>query len=138
MLAGYFEPRDVVAQFDRQVERRLGLAIARRKGKARLADRRALLVERAHDAGADVATGAEHLHRHLCRRIFGGRQRQRGRCAAFKDRQRAIAHDLAQALKELRAATGIDAVRQPGDLAVAGRLQEAIDDPGSVSTRSIE
>ena len=126
-FAGDFEPRDVVAQFDRQVERGFGLAVLRRKGVARLADRRALLVERAHDAGGDAAVGAQHLHRHLRRGVFGGGQRKRRRRAAFEDRQRAIADGLAEAFDEFRPAPGIDAVRQPGDLAVAGGFQEALD-----------
>ena len=47
--------------------------------------------------------------------------------AAFEDRQRAIADGLAEAFEEFGAAPGVDAVGQPGDLAVAGGLQETLD-----------
>ena len=76
----------------------------------------------------NVAIGAQHLHRHLGCRIFGSGKRQRRRRAAFKYRERAIADNLAQALEEFRAAPAVDAIRQPCDLAIAGRFQEAVDD----------
>ncbi len=46
---------------------------------------------------------------------------------AFEDRQAAIADRLAQPFQELGSAPGVDAVREPGDLAVAGGFQEALD-----------
>ena len=71
--------------------------------------------------------GAQHLHRHLRGGVFGGDQRQRRGCAAFVDRQRAIADGLAQGFREFGAAPGIDAVGQPGDFGIAGGLQEALE-----------
>ena len=126
-LAGNLQPRDVVAQLDRQIERSLGLMILRREAEARLADRRALGIERAHAAGGNAAVGAQHLHRHLGRGVFGCGQRHRRGIAAFENRQRAIADGLAEVVDELGAASGIDAVREPGDLGIAGRLQEAVE-----------
>ncbi len=126
-LAGDLEPADVVAQLDRQIERRFGLLVLRAEGVAGFADRRGLLVQRAHGAGGDAAVGAQHLHRHFRSRVFCRDQRQRGGGAAFEHHQAAISDGLAEALQKLFAATGVDAVRQPGDLAVAGRFQETID-----------
>ena len=126
-LAGYFKPGDVVAQLDRKIERRFGLAILRRKAVARLADRRTLLVDRAHHARGDAAAGAQHLHRHLRRGILGRDQSERGCGAAFKNRQAAISDGLAEGFDKLRSAPGIDAIRQPGDLGVAGGFQETLE-----------
>ena len=94
-FAGYFKPRDIVAQLDREIECGFGLAGLRRKGVAGLADRRALGVDRAHDTRGNAAIGAQHLHRHLRRGIFGRDQSERGRGAAFENRQRAIPDGLA-------------------------------------------
>ena len=127
-LAGDFQPRDIVAQFDRKIERRLGLAVPRRKAVAGLADRRAFLVKRTDDAGGDAAAlGAQHLHRHPGRGVFGRDQGQRRRGAARINCQNAIPDGLAQGFDELRSAPGIDAVGQPGDLGIAGRFQETLD-----------
>ena len=126
-FAGDFEPGNVVAQLDRKIERGLGLAILRREGVAGLADRRALLVERAHQARFDAATGAKHLHGHLRRGVFGSSQGQRRRRAAFINRQRAIADGFAQGFEKLRPAPGIDAIRQPCDFAIPGCLEEPLD-----------
>ena len=105
-----------------------GLAVLRCKGITRLADRRALLVEPAHDPRieGDAAIGAKHLYRHFRRGVFGRYQRMRRR-RALEDRQAAIADRLAQTFQEFRSAPGIDAVREPGDLAVAGGFQETLD-----------
>ena len=46
---------------------------------------------------------------------------------ALEDRQFAIPDRLAQTFQKFRAAPGVDAVREPGDLAVAGGFQEALD-----------
>ena len=126
-FARYFQPRDVVAQLDRQIERRLGLAILRAEGVARLADRRALGVDRANHAGGDAAGGAQHLHRHLRRGVFGGDQRLRRGRAALEHRQLAVADGLAESFDEFGAAPGVDAVGQPRDFGVSGRFQEAVD-----------
>ena len=77
--------------------------VLRRERVAGLADRRALLVERAHHAGGGAAVGAQHLHGHLRRGILGRDQRQRRRRAALEHRQRAIPDGLAQAFEKLRA-----------------------------------
>jgi hypothetical protein len=52
------------------------------------------------------------------------RRRQRGGRAVLENRQCAIPDGLAEAFDKLRSASGIDAVRQPGDLALAGGLEE--------------
>ena len=49
-LAGDLQPRDVVADLDRQVDLGVGLALVVLEGEARLAERQALEVERADDA----------------------------------------------------------------------------------------
>ena len=126
-FAGDFKPGDVVAQLHRKIEPGLGLALLRREHVTGLADRRPLLVERAHHAGGRAAIGAQHLHGHLRRSVLGRGQGQRRRCAAFKNRQRAILDGFAQGLDKLRPAPGIDAIRQPGDLAVTGGLEETRD-----------
>ena len=118
---------DIVAQLDRKIESRFRLKALRREVIAGFGDRRALGVERAHDTGGDAAVGAQHLDRHLRRGVFGRRQRQGRGNAAIENRKPAVCEDLAQALDELRAASGVDAVGQPGDLGVAGCLQEAFD-----------
>ena len=125
-FAGDFEARDVVAQFHRQVEVRLGLAILRTERKLRFADRRTFLVQRADKSGiASAAVGAQHLHRHFRRGVLGSDQRMRGGSAAFENRQRAILNRLRQAFGEFAAASGVDAVAEPDNLAVTGLGEKA-------------
>ncbi len=127
-LAGDFEPSDIVTQFDRKIERRFRLRRPGRKGESRLADRRTLGIERAHEpADRRTRVGAQHLDRHPGRGILGSRQRERRRCAALIDRQCAIAGGFAQGREELLSTTGVDAVREPCDIDITGCLQEAID-----------
>ncbi len=126
-LARYIEPRDVVAQLDRQVERGFGFLVLRAERITRFADRRGLLVQRAHGADGDAAIGAQHLHRHLGGGVPRRRRAPAGRTCRLRTPSGAISDGLAQALHEILAAAGIDAIRQPGDLAVAGGLQEAVD-----------
>ena len=54
-FAANFQPRDVVADLDRQVERRFGFAILRAESVARLADRQSLGVEGANHARGNAA-----------------------------------------------------------------------------------
>ena len=122
-----FKPCNVVAQFNRQVEASFGFALPRREHITCFADWRALLVERANDPNGSAAVGPQHLDRHLRRGIFGRDQGQGFRRAAFKDGQLPIADGFAQRRDELRAAPGIHPIRQPRELAVARRLQEAFD-----------
>jgi hypothetical protein len=126
-FARYFKPRNVVAQFDRQIERRFALAILHAERVARLANRRALGVDRANHAGGDAAGGAQHLDRHLGRGVFGGDQRLRRGRAALEHRQLAVADGLAEIFDKFSAAPGVDAVGQPRDLGITGRLQEAVE-----------
>src|SRR6202012_1681297 len=65
------EPRDVVAQFDRQIERRLGLAVSHAETEMRLADRRSLQVKRTYDTGSDAVVGAQYFHGHFRGSVFG-------------------------------------------------------------------
>src|SRR5207244_2216480 len=82
-FSGNLEPGDVVAQFDGKIETRIRLAIPDREVVAGLADRRALGVERAYDTVGGVASGAQHLHGHFGRRVFGRHERKWRRRAAI-------------------------------------------------------
>ena len=62
-FARYFKPRDIVAQLDRKIERRFGLASLRRKGVAGFADRGALWIDRADNAGGKVQEGYGKVRR---------------------------------------------------------------------------
>ena len=65
-------PRDVVANLDRKVELRFGLAILRLESERRFAERQALQVERAQRAGLGAAGGgAQHLHAHRAGGVIG-------------------------------------------------------------------
>ncbi|MGY4335499.1 hypothetical protein ACVWW3_000405 [Bradyrhizobium sp. LM2.9] len=75
-LTGNFKPRDVVAQLDRQIERRFGFLVLRAERITRFADRRGLLVQRAHGADGNAAVGAQHLHRHPGGGVLGRDQGQ--------------------------------------------------------------
>ena len=137
-LAGDFQPRDVVAQFDRQIERGFGLAVLRPERVTRLADRRALGVDRAHHAGGNAAVGAQHLHRHLRGGVFGGDQRQRRRRAAFEDRQRAIADGLARGLPGIRLPRPVSTPSVSQAISASPVVFRKRSSAGSVSTRSTE
>ena len=103
-FAGDFKPRDVVAQFDRKIERGFGLAGLRRKGIAGLADRRALVRraraprprQRRHPARSTFTVIFAAAFSAATRASGGGR-------AAFENRQRPIADGLAQGLREIPA-----------------------------------
>ena len=77
-------------------------------------------------SGAPVA-GAKHLHHHARGGVFRRGQRMRLRDAAVVDRQLALADCRRKAGDELRPAAGIDAVGDPDDLGVTGRIQETGD-----------
>ena len=126
-FARYFQPRDVVAQLDRQIERGFGFAILCAKGVARLADRRSLGVGGANHARGNAVGGAQHLHRHLRCGVFGGDQRLRRGRAALEHRQLAVADGLAESFDEFGAASGVDAIGQPRDFGVSRRFQETVD-----------
>ena len=84
------EPGDVVADLDRQVELRLGFALAALEREARLAERQALEVERAHGAVVVRAgVGAQHFHAQHAGRVVGGRERMGAAQAAHHDGDRA-------------------------------------------------
>ena len=78
-FAGYFQPRDVVAQFDGKIERGFGVTILRPKRVACLADRRALGIDCAHHARGSFNFGtlfiillvAAPLVGSMLRSIFG-------------------------------------------------------------------
>ena len=121
-----FQPGDIVAQLQRQVERSFRFAILRRKRILRLADRRPFLVERTDDPGGRaVRVGAQHLHGHPGRGIFRRGQRTGGQRAAFDDGEGTVADHLAKSVDEFRPAPAVDPVGQPRDIAVARRVQEA-------------
>ena len=120
------QPRDVVAQFDRQLEGRFSLAIGAGEDIARFADRRGLGVDRPHHAGRGAACRAQHLHRHLGGRILRGCQRQRRR-RAFEHGERAFADHLGEAVEKFAAAAGVGAVGEPCHFRIASGVEEALD-----------
>ena len=127
-LAADFEPRDVVADLDRQVERRFGLALAALEGERRLAERQALRIERAHHADVIVARiGAQNLHGERTGRIVGGDQRMRRRDAAFDHGDGLALQHLGELADEFRALRDIDAVGEPQRLDRRRRGDEARD-----------
>ena len=114
-LAGDFQPRDVVADLDRQVERRFGLALVALEGERRLAERQALRIERAHDADVVVARlRAQHLHGERAGRVVGADQRMRGRDAAFDHGDGLPCTQLGELGRRIPcAARDVDAVGEP-------------------------
>ena len=62
-LAGNLDARNIVANFDRQIEPRLGLAVRCLERERRLAEREALEIERAHGAALRrVRSRTQHLY----------------------------------------------------------------------------
>ena len=94
MLADDLQPRHVVADFDRQVDHRLGLARVGLERERRLAERQALEVDGADQADVGAAgLRAQHLHRQRAGGVVGGGQRMRNGDAAGHDGERVAADD---------------------------------------------
>ena len=101
-FAGDFEPRDVVAQLDRQIERGFGFAVLPARSETCFADRRGLLVQRAHDAGVAPPPSARSTLTVIFAAAFSAATSASGRrCAAVNDGQRAVADGLAEACRRI-------------------------------------
>src|SRR5262249_62415924 len=86
-LARDLQPRDVVADLDRQRELGLALALAVPERERSIAERQALEIERAHGAGLRAAPRrTQRLHAQPARRVIGTGERVRGRDAALDHR----------------------------------------------------
>jgi len=126
-FAGYFKPRNVVAQLDRKVECRFGLAVLRPKSvvASPIGDP---FWSSARTIPAAMPPSVRSTFTVIFAAAFSAATRaERGWVAAFKNRQRPIPDGFAQALEKLRSPAGIDAIGQPGDLAVAGYFEETLD-----------
>ncbi len=127
-LADDFQPRHVVADLDRQVDHRIGLARIGGEGEPRLAERQSPEVDGVDDAVVGAAAPcAQHFHRQRAGRVVGGGQRMGRRQPAFDDGEGMIADDVFQPGDELPAGAEIDAVAKPHQLDVGRRLEEAVD-----------
>ena len=127
-LAGNFDTRDVVADFDRQIELRLGLAIARREREGRFAERQPFQIQRPQRSGFGGAdTRAQDFHTEPAGRILGVGQRARAGDAAGNDGHRSRIDQRRQALGEIAAVAEIDAIGEPDQFDIAGRVEEARD-----------
>ena len=128
MLAGDLDSGDVVADFDRQIELRLGLAIRGFEGKGRFAERQPLEVKRPHRPGCcRTGGGPSHLDAECAGGIVGRSERERLRNAAGHDRDRTRFNQLREIFHELGAVTDIGCVGQPNHLDVARIGKEAPD-----------
>ena len=86
-LGADVEPRDVVADLDRQRQRGFGLGVVGAERERRLAERQALEVEPADHAGLRAALGgAQDLHRQRAGGVLGAGQRERRRAGRLRSR----------------------------------------------------
>ena len=77
-LAGDLQPRHVVADFDRQVDHRVGFRGVGAEGERRLAERQAFEIDGIHQAGIGAAgLRAQHFHGQRAGRVVGGGERVR-------------------------------------------------------------
>ncbi len=126
-LADDFQPRHVVADFDRQVDGGLRLSGTGLEGEGRLAERQALQIDCFDDAvGGLAGLGTQHFHRQRAGRIVGV-----GECGGRwqttrHDREPMLAEHALEAGDELAALAGIDAVRQPDHLDIGRLFEEAL------------
>ena len=82
-LSGNLDARDIVAQFDRQIEMGLGVAIRSSESERRLAKRQALEIERAYrSALGSAGRRAQHIDAQRAGRVVGAAQRAGVRNAA--------------------------------------------------------
>ena len=118
-FAGNLDAGNIVADLDRQVELRLGLAIVGLEGEGRFAERQSLEVERARRAGRRGAgIGAQYLYAQRAGRIIGSGERMRPRDAALDKGDRMIAERLRERFDEVGAAADVRPVRQPHQIDV--------------------
>ena len=124
-LAQDFEPRDIVADLDRQIETRFGFGRGAGELEGRVAERQPAQIARAHDAASGRGwIGAQHFHRKRARRVVGGYERERAGDAAVH-RHDPVARDLLQFVDERRAVAEIDAVAEPHHREIAVGAQQA-------------
>jgi hypothetical protein len=75
-LAGDFQPRNVVADLDRQIDHRLGFALAGLEGEACFAERKTFQIDGVDDAVvAAVCLRAQHFHAQRAGGVVGGGER---------------------------------------------------------------
>ena len=99
-LAGDLQPRHVVADFDRQIDHRLGFRASALERERRLAERQTLEVDGIHQAGIGAAgLRAQHLHGQRAGRVVGGGERVRAGQAARDHGERMAADDALQSLR---------------------------------------
>jgi len=124
-LAGDLEPRDVVADLDRQCELGVGFALAVLEVEGSVAERQALEVERTHGTGLGAAAGrAQNFDAERTGGVVGAGERARARKPALDHGDRPVLDEPAERGDELIAAAEIDAVGEPDQLDVGGGGQE--------------
>ena len=127
-LCGDLQPRHVVADFDRQIDHRLGFLRVGSKRERRLAERQTFKIDGIHKAGVGAAgLRAQHFHRQRASRVVGGSERMRDGKTARDHGERMAADDVLQARDEFAALAEIDAVGEPDDLDVRCGCEEALD-----------
>ncbi len=125
-FGGDFEPGDVVANLDREIELRRGLAFLGLELEARIAERQALEIERADDTGfGSAGFGAQHLHAQSAGRVVGRRQRMGGLDAAGDDGNGPAIEQAREARDERIGMADIDAVGEPDQLDLGRGLEKA-------------
>ena len=128
-LADNFEACDVVANFDGEIDHRVGFAISGLEVERCLAQRQALEIDGVHHAEvARAGLRAQNLHGQRARCVVGSCQRMRDRQSAFDDAERVISYCLLQAVDKRRTFAEIDAVRQPHDFHVRCGGKKALDE----------
>ena len=127
-LAGDLQPRHVVADFDRQIDHRLGFRRIGSELERRLAQRQTLEIDGIHQSGVGAAgLRAQHFHGQRAGGVVGGGERVRDGQAARDHGKRMRADDALQTCDEFAALAEIDAVRKPDDLDVGRAFEKALD-----------
>ncbi len=124
-FAGDFQSRDVVSDFDREIEFRFGLQRAAGEVERRVAERKAAQIARAHDALCGRRRfGAHHADGQACRRVVrAGNCERPGNAAAHCEDT--FGRELIERRDELAAVAEIDSVGEPDHRCVRNRSQQA-------------
>ena len=128
-FANDLEPRNIIADLNRQVDNRVGFQVAGLEAERRFTERQTLEVDGIHHA-AVVRAGlcAKYLHGQRTGRVIGGGEGVRNRQTSLDDGERMIADGPLQAFDERRAVAEIDAIREPYDFDVRCGREKAFDE----------
>ena len=114
-----FQAGNVVANFNGQVELRFRLQLTGPEAERRLAERKSLEIERAHETSVVGRWfGTQNLHAQHAGGVVGGGERVRTRKSAGNDRQRMLVDCARKRAGEVAGPSGVHPVRKPEYLGI--------------------